>query len=263
MVEAYNFLAGWQLFPEKCVYKKGIAPKSGTYKIEAAGNLLTFANNWVTVEDAAYNAVFTVIPDGEVHTFDNAELAAQYSATFVNSGLLQLEFLNAAGITVLQVTHEILHNGWLKVTQQQHESGSVIINTDVYHKQLSILPYAASSSSVVIRPTKEGVIKHKALSAMEEQTNMQLYQIRQQIELLAKQAAALQQRKELSLKIYESKLNFKPQIGQTYHLYQQKNDSFLLSMIAPGEWGGNGPFKAFISSVKLLADHTWMEVTPD
>lgn len=261
MIEAYNFLAGWQLFPEKCVYQHGMAPKSGTYKIEAAGEALVFTNNWVTVEDAAYNAVFTVVADGALHAFDNTALAAQYKATVINSGRLQLTFMNAAGETVLEVQHEIMHNGWLKVTQQSQHNGSVITNTDIYHKQLNILPYAASTSSVAIRPTQESVIKHKALSAMEEQTNMQLQQIRQQIELLAKQAAELQRRKELSLRIYESKLGFKPQIGHTYHLYQRKDDSFLLSMVAPAEWGGGaGPFKAFISSVKLLADHTWVEV---
>jgi hypothetical protein len=65
----------------------------------------------------------------------------------------------------------------------------------------------------------------------------------------------------LSLKIYESKLSFKPQIGQTYHLYQKKDDSHILSLVAPKEWGGAGPFKNFISSVRLLADHTWMEVS--
>ena len=47
-------------------------------------------------------------------------------------------------------------------------------NVEIYHKQMSVLPYASSLTGVAIRPTKEGVIKHKALSAMEEQTNMQL-----------------------------------------------------------------------------------------
>ena len=35
MVQAYNFLASWQLFPEKCVFENGLAPKSGNYKIES------------------------------------------------------------------------------------------------------------------------------------------------------------------------------------------------------------------------------------
>ena len=35
MVQAYNFLAAWQLFPEKGNYEYGERPKSGIYKIEA------------------------------------------------------------------------------------------------------------------------------------------------------------------------------------------------------------------------------------
>ena len=95
-------------------------------------------------------------------------------------------------------------------------------------------------------------MKHKALSAMEEQTDMQLNQIRQQIELLAKQAQEIYKRKELSLIIYEASMKFKPQIGHTYHLYEQQDGMHNLSMIAP--------FKQFVASVKLLADHTWTEV---
>jgi hypothetical protein len=34
MVDAYNFLASWQLFPEKGTYEFGSRPKSGIYKIE-------------------------------------------------------------------------------------------------------------------------------------------------------------------------------------------------------------------------------------
>ncbi len=35
MVQAYNFLAAWQLFPEKGIYEQGERPKSGIYKIES------------------------------------------------------------------------------------------------------------------------------------------------------------------------------------------------------------------------------------
>ena len=131
---------------------------------------------------------------------------------------------------------------------------------EYYHKQMSVLPYAASVSGAVIRPTEEGMIKHKALTAMEEQTNMQLDQIRQQIELLALQAQEIQKRKELSLMIYEAKLTFKPNIGQVYYLYQKNDDSYLVSLVSPKEWGTAGPFKKFIATVQLLADHTWKEL---
>ncbi|MBL0133823.1 MAG: DUF2452 domain-containing protein [Chitinophagaceae bacterium] len=126
---------------------------------------------------------------------------------------------------------------------------------------MSVLPYSTSVSGAVIRPTEEGVIKHKALTAMEEQTNMQLDQIRKQIELLALQAQEIHKRKELSMIIYQAKLSFSPVIGQLYYLYERKDDTHLLSLVSPKEWGGGaGPFKRFIAAVKLLADHTWMEV---
>ena len=89
---------------------------------------------------------------------------------------------------------------------------------------------------------------------------MQLQQIRKQIELLALQAQEIQKRKDLSLMIYNARLSFKPNIGQTYYLYEKNNGDHLLSLVSPKEWGSGGPFRKFIAAVKLLADHTWMEL---
>jgi hypothetical protein len=152
-------------------------------------------------------------------------------------------------------------NGYLRITEKGFtEENKPYVNTEYFHKQMSVLPYSSSVSGAVIRPTKEGVIRHKALTAMEEQTNMQLDQLRRQIELLALQAQEIQKRKELSMLIYGAKLSFSPVIGQQYYLYEKQDRSLLLSMISPKEWGGGaGPFKKFIAAVKLLADHTWME----
>ncbi|MBK6385150.1 MAG: DUF2452 domain-containing protein [Chitinophagaceae bacterium] len=149
----------------------------------------------------------------------------------------------------------------MKITQQgAKEDGTAYTNSEIYHKQLSVLPYSASVSGAVIKATEEGVIKHKALTAMEEQTNMQLDQIRKQIELLALQAHEIQKRKELSLTIYSAKLSFKPNIGQTYYLYEKNDESLILSLVSPKEWGKNGPFTKFVAAVQLLADHTWKEL---
>jgi Protein of unknown function (DUF2452) len=158
--------------------------------------------------------------------------------------------------------HEIMPNGHLRVTQKGIDADKgAYTNIEIYHKQMSVLPYAASVSGALIKPTEEGVIRHKALTAMEEQTNMQLEQIRQQIELLALQAHEIQTRKELSMIIYGAKLNFAPVIGQTYYLYEKKDGSHVVSMVSPKEWGGgSGPFKSLVAAVRLLADHTWKEV---
>lgn len=262
MVQAYNFLASWQLFPEKGSYEHGERPKSGIYKIEAVAGKkeLVIYHNRVTLENQAFSSTYKINADGDLNDFDNQQLADKVQTVFPDGISFEIHFYNK-GEVKLHVVHEILPNGYLKITQQgAKEDGTAYTNSEVYHKQLSVLPYSASVSGAVIKATEEGVIKHKALTAMEQQTNMQLEQIRKQIELLALQAHEIQKRKELSLTIYSAKLSFKPNIGQTYYLYEKHDDSFMLSLVSPKEWGKNGPFKNFVAGVQLLADHTWKEL---
>jgi predicted transcriptional regulator len=178
----------------------------------------------------------------------------------VDSINFELHFYKSRQV-VLHVVHEIMPNGYLKVAQQGYRTdGSSYTNTEIYHRQMSVLPYSASVSGAIIKPTEEGVIRHKALTAMEEQTNMQLEQIRKQIELLALQAQEIHKRKELSMLIYNAKLSFKPEIGQVYYLYEKKDEAHIISLISPKEWGPSMPYKRFVAAVQLLADHTWKEL---
>lgn len=263
MITAYNFIASWQLFPEKGNYEHGNRPKSGIYKIEATATKkeLLISMNWVTLENQAFSSSYTLIADGALHPFDDTELADSVKAVFTDA--LNFEtFFYRNNELVLEVFNELLPNGYLKITQKGFtEAGTPYTNSEVYHKQMSVLPYSASVSGAVVKANEEGVIRHKALSAMEEQTNMQLQQIRKQIELLALQAQEIQMRKELSMIIYNAKLSFSPVIGSQYYLYEKQDGSHFVSMVSPKEWGGgSGPFKNFIAGVKLLADHTWVEL---
>lgn len=262
MVQAYNFLAAWQLFPEKGTYEMGERPKSGIYKIEAISDSkeLNVYHNWVSLENQAYTSSYKILADGGLNDFEKTDLADKVQASFPDGISFEIHFYKK-GEVALHVLHQILPNGYLKITQQGFKTdGTTYTNSEIYHKQLSVLPYSASVSGAVIKATEEGVIKHKALTAMEEQTNMQLEQIRKQIELLALQAHEIQKRKDLSLTIYSAKLSFRPNIGQTYYLYQKNDDTHLLSLVSPKEWGHSGPFKKFLAAVQLLADHTWKEL---
>lgn len=262
MVAAYNFLASWQLFPEKGSYEFGERPKSGIYKIESVGESkeLLIHHNWVTLENQAFASDYKVIADGNLNDFENKDLADEVQVNFPDGITFEIHFYRAKQV-VLHVVHEIMPNGYLRIIQQGFTpEGNAYTNTEIYHKQLSVLPYSASVSGAVIKATKEGVIKHKALTAMEEQTNMQLDQIRKQIELLALQAQEIQKRKDLSMMIYDAKLSFKPNIGQVYYLYEKNDGTHMLSLVSPKEWGSSGPFKKFVAAVQLLADHTWKEL---
>ena len=260
--EAYNFIASWQLFPEKGSYEFSHRPKSGIYRIERTEikNELTISMNWVSMEDQAFSSRYSFVPDGTLQSISENEIADTIQSFLVDSINMKNIFYRAEKM-VLEVFHEITPKGFLKVTQKHYRNeGEPFTNVEVFHKQMSVLPYSASVSGALVKPNEEGVIRHHALTAMEEQTNMQLSQIRQQIELLAIQAKEIHQRKELSMIIYDAKLSFNPVIGQTYFFYEKSDGSHLVSMVGPKEWGEKHPYKGFVAAVKLLADHTWKEI---
>ena len=120
-----------------------------------------------------------------------------------------------------------------------------------------LISFPHTVGGAMIKPEDKGKIKGRAVAAMHEQTEMQVKQLYDQMRLLAEQAKAIQKRVEVSERIYQAKMSFEPLISKTYHLYEREDGTDLLSLIGPKEWGRSKPFKHFIASVKLLADHTW------
>lgn len=131
------------------------------------------------------------------------------------------------------------------------------IDEDKVAENPGLLPYASNVGGFLVKPLDKGKIKGIAMQAMEEQANIQLQQIREQIELLAKQAKDIKERAEISQHIYTADMNFQPIIGKTYHLYKRKDEGMVMSMVGPNEWGRSMPFAHHVSTVRLLADHTW------
>ena len=140
---------------------------------------------------------------------------------------------------------------------QADESFVNPIDPDKVAENPGLLPYAHTLSSGVIRPADKGKIKSNALLAMEQQTDLQLRQLEEQIQLLYRQAKDIQQRTDISIWIYQADMGFDPLVGHIYHLYQKPAGEHFLSMVAPHEWGRSGQSNTFVATVKLLADHTW------
>jgi len=120
-----------------------------------------------------------------------------------------------------------------------------------------ILPYAHTAGGALVKPEDKGKLKGRAVSAMHKQTDMQMAQLYKQMELLAEQANAIKKRVSISERIYEADIPFEPLINHVYHLYTKTEKRYVLSMVAPTEWGRSKPFEKFVATVKLLADHTW------
>lgn len=120
-----------------------------------------------------------------------------------------------------------------------------------------LISFPHSLGSAVVKPEDKGKIKGRAMAAMKEQTEHQLHQLYEQMQVLARQANEIKNRVKVSERIYQAVMNYEPIIGKIYYLYEKGNDDDLLSMISPYEWGKDMPFKSFIASVRLLSDHTW------
>ncbi|EIM77578.1 hypothetical protein A3SI_06464 [Nitritalea halalkaliphila LW7] len=121
-----------------------------------------------------------------------------------------------------------------------------------------LLPYAHTSGGALVKPEDVGKITGRAIAAMQSQTEMQMAQLYEQMQLLADQAKAIQKRVEVSERIYQASIAFEPLINHRYFLYQKNEGGDFLSMIAPEEWGRKRQNdQIFVAEVKLLADHTW------
>ena len=151
----------------------------------------------------------------------------------------------------------------MKSKKKKEEPEQVFINpidkTKVAENP-GLLPYAHTAGGAVIRPTDKGRIKGNAMMAMYEQTDRQMHQLKEQMETLVKQAKSLQKRKEISEIIYRAALAFRPVVGHIYHLYEKKDGSHTISLIAPNEWGSKTPY-VFLATCQLLYDHTWEILT--
>ncbi len=123
--------------------------------------------------------------------------------------------------------------------------------------QPGTLSYPHHAGSALVRPEDRGKIKGRAVAAMYEQTDRELGQIYEQMQLLARQAKDIQSRVDVSERIYKARVSFEPIISKVYYLYAREDGEDVLSMIAPNEWGRSRPFQQYVSKVKLLSDHTW------
>jgi hypothetical protein len=131
------------------------------------------------------------------------------------------------------------------------------ISKDKIAENPGLLPYAHTAGGAVVKPEDMGKVKGRSVLAMRQQTDRQMSQLYQQMEVLARQAKALGQRREISERIYEAVMRFEPVINQTYYLYEREDGTDTLSLVAPNEWGRSVKYSRYLAKVTMLADSTW------
>ena len=121
------------------------------------------------------------------------------------------------------------------------------------------LEYGHHVGSAVIKPEDRGKLKGRSLTAMAHQTDQQLGQIYEQMQLLAEQAKKIEERKLISEKIYQAEFRFTPIINHTYYLYNKKDGHAVMSILSPEDWlnSRSNTDSTYVATIRLLADHTW------
>ena len=116
---------------------------------------------------------------------------------------------------------------------------------DNYSENAHILPYGSNNSAPAI------VLPDTDLFKSERGANAGNYFTQKLDEINAEYQRLVDLANDTDV-VYNSKYNFVPRVGQTYHLYNTGSD-LVLSMIEPWKWDTY----EFVGSFRFTADNTW------
>ncbi len=144
------------------------------------------------------------------------------------------------------------------MSDENHIEKKEVVTKEMYYTgEAKFSPVPMSVSSPVIKAIDKNKVRANAVEAMHMQANQQVAMLKKQAELIMQQVKEIEERLIISEQIYQADMRFKPVMGQIYHLYENEEGKYLVSLIAPNEWGKSKKFKRYISTVRLLSDHTW------
>ncbi len=110
-----------------------------------------------------------------------------------------------------------------------------------------------STLSAPVKPNDMTTFKQEQKNLTEHYVQQEWARLKQQADLIMKQAKDLEQRAELADLINKATYNFKTIVLRDYALYQNGED-YILSMILPHEWETKW---VALGLVRKLADTTW------
>ena len=135
-------------------------------------------------------------------------------------------------------------------------------NTLITFFNRNITPYATESGGpkfdlVPVTEQKDIMINHARIYAQQEYDR-----IMQLVSVLQNQADELKRRLYVTDLVYESIYQFEPVLGNCYWLVNDtRKNQTLLVMNGPENWNTGKPINYdYITQVKYMGDHTWMEI---
>ena len=83
--------------------------------------------------------------------------------------------------------------------------------------------------------------------------------IARQVRLLQEQAREVLAQTRRDQQLHRARCNFRKRPGQVYHLYRDRRDEGVLSLLSPADWRGRPPHR-FEGSFRLESDGSWTPI---
>lgn len=124
----------------------------------------------------------------------------------------------------------------------------VVFNEEKQQYDAGLKPYGTSASSPVIKPLDTASWKNDGIQRVNKQFKSKFDEVKKHYE-------ELMQKFQYNDLVYNAKFSFEPNIGEIYHLYNNKNEEAFLSIIAPSQCN----FK-YLGSFRLNSDKMWEKI---
>ena len=126
----------------------------------------------------------------------------------------------------------------------------------------NITPYPTESGSpkfdlIPVTKQKDLMINHARMYAQQEYDR-----IMELVEVLQKQAADIKRRLDVTDMVHASEYNFQVVMGHCYWLaWDKRKSKMLLVHSGPEDWSTGPPEDyEYVTQVKYMGDHTWLEI---
>ena len=124
----------------------------------------------------------------------------------------------------------------------------VVFNEDTPQYDASLKPYGTNASAPAIKPLDTATWKNDGVDKVNKQLKSKFEEIKKAYQELMSQF-------EYNDLVYNAKFNFKPVIGEIYHLYNNKKEEPFLSLISPEQCGFH-----YLGSFRLNSQKMWEKV---
>jgi hypothetical protein len=132
-----------------------------------------------------------------------------------------------------------------------------------FNRNVSEYPTESSGPKFDLIPVtkqKDIMINHARLYAQQEYDR-----IMQLVTVLEQQAQQIKRRLEVTDAVHAAEYQFQIVMGNTYWLvWEKRKEKTLLVHTGPNDWSTGVPESyEYITQVKYMGDHTWMEIKED